>query len=1122
MNKKFYQALTVGFSLMLASSLTVNAQKVTFNGEKLSLKQAFEKIESVSKYKIAYNISQLDVSKMVVLNQKNKDVLQVLEDLLNGTGCTYRINENYIVITSLEKSTVKKVQGVVKDTSGEPVIGATVMVKGTTVGTITDFDGNFALDALEGALLEVSYIGYKTQQLNAITGKSLVVTLREDTEVLDEVVVVGYGTIKKENLTGAVSAVDEKVLSNRPIVNLGQGLQGTIPNLNITTSGRPGEGSTFNVRGFTSLNGGSPLILVDGVEMDPNLVNPQDIQSISVLKDAASASIYGSRAAFGVILITLKKGHKNTKPHLSLDASLSFNSPTTRPEYMNSMQYADWMNAASMNTNGNEYFDAEWMQHIRDYYNDPVNNLPVFVHSDPNVSSNGRKYTYCGNTDWMDTMYKKNYPVQKYNINLNGGNDNTTYYTSFGYIDQGSLVRYGNENYRKFNVTNNISYDITSWLTLSNKTSYIRTELSGLNQDNYHGDTFIGGDIRPIMPVKHPDGHWSGQGDFTNFAAVLEDGGNRTTTKNDFWNTMALQLKPLQGLTINADYSFNYFSEHNKIHLKSIDEFGANGNFLQTFVWSKPNWVSESQMNATYNAFNLYGDYEKTIGSHYFKIMIGYNQETKHYRNFEARINDLISNDLPSMGAATGEKTVKNGDDSWATRSGFARINYILKDRYLLELNGRYDLSSKFPKNSRNVFNPSFSMAWKVSEEQWMKQLTNGFFDELKFKGSYGSLGNQALDNGWYAYLSNYSTGKMLWVMGGNQYQYVSPGNLVSSHITWETVVQWNVGIDFSCFSHKLKGGFDYFGRSTKDMLAPGKVLPSIIGMKEPLANAADLTTKGWEMFVSWNDMLDNGLHYTIGFNMSDAITRITKFDNPSRNLGENNHYVGEVIGEIWGYETAGLFQSKDEIKTAPDHSLINGGVEVLPGDIRFVDLDGNNRIDWGENTVDNPGDQKIIGNTTPRYRYGLNMSMDWKGLDFSLFWEGVAKRDIVLPEKLFYAHYRSQWEVPSKVNVDYWSESNRDAYFPVPRFNGGNAISQKQSKYLQNGAYCRLKSLVLGYSLPSSWINKLGMQKCRFYVSGENLLTFKHSLDGFDPELDNPYKYPLQKSISFGLNVIL
>ena len=1012
--------------------------------------------------------------------------------------------------------------GVVVDQNGETVIGASVVVKGTTNGTITGLDGDFSIpNVKKGDVIVVSYVGYMNSEI-IWEGKPLKIALKEDSKTLDEVVVVGYATVKKANLTGAVSAVDDKVLADRPIVNLGQGLQGTIPNLNITTSGQPGKGSSFNVRGETSINGGSPLVLVDGVQMDPNLINPQDVASVSVLKDAASASIYGARAAYGVILITTKSGRKNMPTQVSFDASVSFNSPTTRPEYMNSMEYAHWMNAANNTTSGRDLLSQEEMEHIEAYFYDPVNNLPVFVAKDPSSWQYGNcqagKYAYCGNTDWMKEMYKKTYPVQKYNVNINGGSDKATYYTSVGYMDQGSLMRYGDEGFRKFNMVNNINYDINNWMHVSMKTSYIRTELDGLAQDAVHGESWIGNDTQPLMPVKHPDGNWSGQGNYTNFAAVLDEMGSRKTTKNDFWNTLALKLTPLKGLTINMDYTFNYYAEHGKVHRKTFNEYGIDGKFLQVFQHSRPSGVSESQANDTYNAFNLFGDYELTLGKHYFKVMAGYNQETKHTRGFSASRDELISNDLPSMNAATGEKYVGNSDDSWATRSGFFRVNYSFADRYLLEVNGRYDLSSKFPKDDRSVFSPSFSLGWKLSEESWFKQPTNGFFDELKIRASYGSLANQALDNGWYAYLSNYGTGTLGYIMGGKQPQYVLPGGLVSNTVTWEKVTQWDLGLDFVILQNRLKGTFDYYQRKTTDMLGPGRILPNILGMSEPLENAADMVTRGWELALTWNDQLDNGLHYSVGFNLSDTRAEITKYDNPTKSLS-SPYYEGQIVGDIWGYESS-LFQSADEIASAPDQSKLDGGISKVPGDIRFMDIDGNGVVDYGENTVDKPGDMKIIGNNKARYRYGFNISADWKGFDLGIFFQGVGKRDLMLPYT-FKWQYGSMWQVPTAVGNDYWREDNAGGWLPVARFNGSQALGQNQTRYLLDASYLRLKSLSFGYTLPVSLTKQWGIQKCRVYFTGENLLTFKHTPEGFDPELDDSYKYPQQKSLALGLNVV-
>lgn len=1007
------------------------------------------------------------------------------------------------------------VKGKVTDELG-PVIGATITVKGNTTGTITDADGNFSINAPKGATLIISYLGYITQEV-PVTGRPLNITLMEDTKQLNEVVVVGFATVKKQNLTGAVSAIDSKILEDRPLVNLGQGLQGAIPNLNISTSGRPGEGASYNVRGTTSLTGGGPLILVDGVEMDPNLINPQDVQSVSVLKDAASASIYGSRAAYGVILITTKNGRKNQPVTVSVDASLSFNGPTTRPKYMNSFEYANYMNAAQQTMSGRDYFDKTQMEHILAYYKDPVNNLPVYEDPSNPESAGGTKYIYCGNTDWMEEMYKRSYPVQNYNVNINGGSEKATYYTSAGFMDQGSLIKYGNEGFKKYNIMNNISYDIKSWLNISLRTSFNRTESDGLMQASALGNVFLGSDTRPIMPVRHPDGNFSGQGNFTNYPGLLSEGGSRETNKDDFWNTVTVKASPLKGLSLNMDYTFNYYNEINKFHTKEYMQYGVDGKPLEIFPWTKPNGAYQNQSGATYNALNLFADYELTLDKHYFKGLIGFNQESKHSKGFFAQRNNLIVNNLPSMSYATGERSVGNSDDAWATRSGFFRVNYNFDERYLIEVNGRYDLSSKFPKHDRAAFNPSFSAAWRLSNESWFTNSTNRFFDELKIRGSYGSLGNQALDSGWYAYLSNYGTGTSSWLMGGNTPQFVTPGGLVSSSITWEKVTQWDLGLDFSILDNRLKGAFDYYQRQTSDILMKGKTLPSIIGTSEPQTNAAELKTKGWEGEISWNDRLSNGLIYSVGFNISDYKATVTNYDNPTKDLNQS-YYIGQRIGEIWGYETAGLFQSQEEINNWADQKKLTG-LQPVEGDLKFADLNGDNVIDWGNNTVDNSGDKKIIGNSTPRYQYGIRASAEWKGIDLSMFFQGVGKRDINMPSTFFLSHYSNEWRTPSQINTDYWSEDNRDAFFPRPRFNNGG-VSQSQTRFLQDASYLRLKSLVIGYTLPQPILSKIGIERLRFYVSGENLFTIKQTPDGFDPEVLDALKYPLQKCFAFGLNV--
>ncbi len=824
--------------------------------------------------------------------------------------------------------------GVVTDTTGETVIGASVVVKGTTNGTITGLDGDFSLSGVtKGSILVVSFVGYQNTEVKW-NGQPLTIVLKEDTKVLDEVVVVGYGTQKKANLSGAVAAVDGKVLQDRPITNIGQGLQGVVPNLNITMNngGAPGATSSFNIRGNTSLNGGSPLVLVDNVQMDANLVNPDDIESISVLKDAASASIYGARAAYGVILITTKKG----KP----------------------------------------------------------------------------------------------------------------------------------------------------------------------------------------MPVKHPDGHYAGQGSYTNPVAIMEQGGNAQYKQNDLWMTGAVKITPIKGLVINADYTWNFYGKSSNQHVQNFYDYTAVPGTENYYPWTNPSSVTVTNNDDYYNAFNAFAEYTFSLKEkHNFKVMVGYNQENKHKKYHYAGRKNLIDSSNPSLNLAYGDMAMNGSETHWSVNGFFARINYDYKGKYLLELNGRYDGSSKFPHGDRYAFFPSASVAWRVSEEKFWEPI-RGWFDNFKLRASYGSLGNQALDESRYGnfpYLATYGINtKYGALLNGTRPVAVSVPGLVSASFTWETVNQIDFGFDASFFGGRLNTSFDWYRRNTKDMLTAGQALPAVLGTSVPQENAADMKTVGWEVSLEWNDRLSNGFGYHIKGVLSDYQASITKFSNPTKLLG--THYVGEKLNEIWGYVSNGLFQSDEDAKAA-DQSYLSGG-SWGAGDVKYEDLNNDGKIDIGKNTLDDSGDRKIIGNSTPRYSYGITAGFDYKGFDFEMFWQGIGKRDYWLGGSQFWG-FTDEWCTPLTSSLDYWTEDNRDAYFPRLHHygvNGGN--HQVSTRYLQNAAYLRLKNVVLGYTIPRSITEKVKISRLRVFVQGENLLTFTPLIDSYDPETLNNMTYPINKKISVGLNL--
>lgn len=1018
--------------------------------------------------------------------------------------------------------------GVVTDTTGETVIGASVVVKGTTNGTITGLDGDFSLSGVtKGSILVVSFVGYQNTEVKW-NGQPLTIVLKEDTKVLDEVVVVGYGTQKKANLSGAVAAVDGKVLQDRPITNIGQGLQGVVPNLNITMNngGAPGATSSFNIRGNTSLNGGSPLVLVDNVQMDANLVNPDDIESISVLKDAASASIYGARAAYGVILITTKKGKKSDKPTVSLSATGYWQSPALTFHNVNSMQYLTMMDEAYQNDGGSgHYFKSQVYQYAEDYFNGKYDS-PVFF----DTAYDTYKYGYCGNTDWWDELYKTSFS-QIYTANISGGNDRTTYYASVSMNDQGGILKAGDDKYNKYNANVNISSNITKWLNVSAKIAHTYTDelhptggTTAMNSTAYSGlSSYSGmmkGDLSPLMPVKHPDGHYAGQGSYTNPVAIMEQGGNAQYKQNDLWMTGAVKITPIKGLVINADYTWNFYGKSSNQHVQNFYDYTAVPGTENYYPWTNPSSVTVTNNDDYYNAFNAFAEYTFSLKEkHNFKVMVGYNQENKHKKYHYAGRKNLIDSSNPSLNLAYGDMAMNGSETHWSVNGFFARINYDYKGKYLLELNGRYDGSSKFPHGDRYAFFPSASVAWRVSEEKFWEPI-RGWFDNFKLRASYGSLGNQALDESRYGnfpYLATYGINtKYGALLNGTRPVAVSVPGLVSASFTWETVNQIDFGFDASFFGGRLNTSFDWYRRNTKDMLTAGQALPAVLGTSVPQENAADMKTVGWEVSLEWNDRLSNGFGYHIKGVLSDYQASITKFSNPTKLLG--THYVGEKLNEIWGYVSNGLFQSDEDAKAA-DQSYLSVG-SWGAGDVKYEDLNNDGKIDIGKNTLDDSGDRKIIGNSTPRYSYGITAGFDYKGFDFEMFWQGIGKRDYWLGGSQFWG-FTDEWCTPLTSSLDYWTEDNRDAYFPRLHHygvNGGN--HQVSTRYLQNAAYLRLKNVVLGYTIPRSITEKVKISRLRVFVQGENLLTFTPLIDSYDPETLNNMTYPINKKISVGLNL--
>ena len=1016
------------------------------------------------------------------------------------------------------------IKGSVTSDSGEPLTGVTVKVSGGGNGTVTDIDGNFSVNAAPGSLLTFSYTGFKPQTVKAQEGMQVV--LQSNVNDLNEVVVVGYGTQKKANLTGAVESVNGSVLENRPISNIGQGLQGVVPNLNVSMGhgGAPGAGASFNVRGTTSLNGGEPLVLVDNVQMDANLVNPDDIESISVLKDAASAAIYGARAAYGVILITTKKGKLNSRPTVQFSASGYWQSPAVEMHNVNSLDYLKMIDIAYQNSGGSgHYFNPLVYEYTEKYVNGTYDQ-PVFF----DKSYSAFKYGYNGNTDWWNELYKTSFS-QIYNASISGGSQKTRYYVSLGSNNQGGILKATDEKYNKYNANINVTSELTPWMEVSAKIAHTYTTemhptggTTAMNNTAYSGLSAYSGmmksDLSPLMPVKHPDGHYAGQGNFTNPVAIQAQGGNARYRQNDLWMTAGVKLTPIKGLIVNADYTWNYYGWASTQHVRNFYDYTAVPGTENYYPWTNPSSVTRSNSDDYYSSFNAFAEYNLSLGNndHNMKFMVGYNQEKKRTQYYYAGRKDLIDPENPAINQAIGDMAIDGNMGQWAVNGTFARFNYDYKGRYLLELNGRYDGSSKFKKGHRYQFFPSISAAWRLSEEKFFEGVKS-WWDNMKVRVSYGSLGNQAV-NGNFPYLATYGINTKYGALlgGGRPVAVYAPG-LVSSSFTWETVNQIDFGFDAAFLRNRLSASFDWYRRNTKDMLTDGEVLPAVLGASVPRQNAANLKTVGWELSLEWNDRLANGLSYHVKGVLSDYQSTITKFNNPTGLISQ--YYVGRKMNEIWGYVSNGLFQTEQEANAHANQSYLYGG-KWTAGDVRFEDLDGNNKIDIGDNTLANPGDRKIIGNSTPRFAFGITAGLEYKGIDFEMFWQGIGKRDWFPGNgSAAYWGFTNEWQTPLTTSLDYWTPENTNAFFPrLGWANGGNRNTS--TRYLQNASYCRLKNVTLGYTLPRNILDKIGVSRLRVYVTGENLLTFTSLIKAFDPETLNNMTYPINKKIAVGLNL--
>ncbi|MBN7809952.1 TonB-dependent receptor [Algoriphagus sp. H41] len=1034
------------------------------------------------------------------------------------------------------------VSGTVIDQEAQlPLPGLTVMVKGTTTGTVTDANGKYSIRVPStSSTLVFSYIGYATQEILVGNQTQINVTMGQDVSSLDEVVVVGYGTQKKANLTGSVANADMAVVADRPITNLTQGLQGAVPGLNIASnSGTPGQNPSINIRGATSINGGQPLVLVDGTQMNINNINPQDVESVTVLKDAASAAIYGSRAAFGVILITTKKGARNTKPQISYSGNFYSASPTIIPDKVDSYKYALYANSMLTSTNSAKYFNDEHLALIKDRVDGVITN-------DYTLKANGTSYYEHANTKWEDLMYDDAAVGQNHNLSVSGGTEKTTYRASFAYAKDGGIVKVGNDKYERYNFNTNMSTEVRKWLVAKAQVNFTsaETDLHNLPGGNFGPSIFhVIWRARPTWtPYYDVDGVPYQTFSRLNPLATIEKGG-RDLDKTYNLNTKAGVEMTFEDFQVFSNYTFNpIFREGQRNHKQfySIQPW----NNLTVSPESEASYIERTHNNSYYYAFDIYGKYAKTFAEvHQVQATLGFNQENM-ISTYERGYNTLlISDDVPSLSNTLGTPLVSDDHDEWALRSVFARVNYNYKEKYLLEFNGRYDGSSRFAKDSRYGFFPSVSAGWKVSDEAFLKDAT--WINLLKVRGSYGDLGNQN-SAFLYPFVGYNTTLQTNWITNGTRPIGLSPQNPISASRTWETVSSVNFGADMMFFKGRMDLTFDVYRRDTKGMLVPGQALPGIFGAPAPQANAADLRVNGWETAIGWMDEFSSGLRYNVNLVLADSKGEITKYDNPNNSLAVA-YYTGKTIGEIWGFETVGLFQSQEEINDAPNHGTLSGGNLIRPGDVRYADLNGDGVINNGKNTLEDPGDRRVIGNASPRYTYGIRGGVGYKGFDLSVFFQGVAKRDFWIDGPIMFG---GDGGIGNMIVTNYlydnvWSDGsdglpvNTDAYYFRPsQTSVVDRNTLVQTRYLQDASYLRLKNLTVGYTFSNELLSKINLTSARVFVSGENLVTFTKLNPNFDPEVLDPGQdnlggtsfsngggqsgklYPLSKRVSFGVSV--
>jgi len=1057
-----------------------------------------------------------------------------------------------------------KVTGKVTDKNGEPVIGASVLLKGTKTGAATNIDGSYDISVPGNGVLVFSALSYKTLEIPVNNRSNVSVVLEDDAVLLEELVVVGFGTQKKENLTGAVSTVDvSKSLQGKPIVDVAKGLQGVVPGLTVTfANGGINSSPVINIRGMGTVNatnGGSPLIIVDNVVVsDLSVVNPEDIESISVLKDAASTSIYGARAAFGVMLVKTKSGKKSDKFQVNYSNNFAFSTPTLLPEFAKDPVAEIRATDAALSRfggTGMEVFGmtaATLIPGIEKWLSTYKNNRDgdKMVKGEDWDIVNGRVNFF---RIWnpVDVMFQKWIPQQNHNIQISGGTDKLNFYVSGAYNYQEGVLKINTDKINKYNLTLGVNANVNKWMDLEAK---ILTR-------QYSYDYPFTDYMDPYYTMWRwgsymPYGSYTDEnGTFGYFRAA--QGHLAMANMNNYKETFTTTginaiFKIAKNFNIRSEFSYTTNNGLRNINgglINLWDFWGATPPLRMNQIGAGANdRVEYNSSRSTQITSNTYGTFEQAFGDHKFKVIAGLSFENGDYIYQSSQRRTLMDPSNPQLPLATGDQYVGGDRSDWAVGGLFGRINYDYLGKYLLELNGRFDSSSSFPADSRWAFFPSASIGYRITEEPWMKNIKKVLTD-AKIRASYGSIGNQ--DVGQDRFIATMTTSANLnWLIpaGTRPIFTGNPAN-VSRDLKWETINTINIGLDLKFLKNNLVVSADWFQRQNNNMIAPGATLPSAFGAAAAAINAGSMRTRGWEITASYTHNFGKDAYGYVNASLSDYESVITEWTGNDNKMLYTN-YAGKVVGEIWGFKNAGFFKDANDVATSPSQTTLQNGSFVYgPGDVKYADLDNNQIINGGNQTLSNPGDLTVIGNTTPRYQYSFRLGGGWKGFDIDMYFQGVGKRDMWGTGSMVIPLYNSANNTMYEHQMDFWSANNPDAFYPLPSVgsegastianmagisnsqNGTGRNFYPQDKYLINLAYLRMKNLTIGYTIPARLTKKISIDKVRVYFSGQNLFEFKATHLPIDPEVTSGSPsfgayygrtMPFTRTLSFGVQISL